>query len=111
MLKCFRSRGFTQPRWGAILGFWEAVCRHGPCGLISSLDPWDKWIPLDLHGFYKWVFDSFELFNDFLKRVVISRRDVGVRRWTSWLREDLGSGPYAWLRPDFVSNSVISDFS
>ena len=25
-----------------------------------------------------------------------------MRKWTDWLREDLGSRPYAWLRPDFV---------
>ena len=77
-----------------------------------SLDPLDKWIPLDLHGFYKRVFDSLELLNDFLKRVVVSRRDVGIRKWTSWLREDLGSRPYAWLRPDFVPPSpflVVKD--
>ena len=36
----------------------------------------------------------------------------GVRKWTDWLREDLGSRPYAWLRPDFVPPSpflVIKD--
>ena len=35
-----------------------------------------------------------------------------VRKWTNWLREDLGSRPYAWLRPDFVPPSpflVIKD--
>ena len=47
-------------------------------------------------------FDSLELLNDILERVVVSRRDVGIRKWTSWLREDLGSRPYAWLRFDFV---------
>ena len=36
---------------GALLGFWDAVCRHGPCGLISSLHPWDNGIPPDIHGF------------------------------------------------------------
>ena len=30
----------TQSRWDALLGDWEAVCRHGPCG------PWDRWILL-----------------------------------------------------------------
>ena len=112
VLRGIRSRGFSQPRWGALLGFWEAVCRHGPCGPISSLDPGDKWIRLDLQGFYKWVFDSIELLNDFLERVVVSRWDVGIRKWTSWLREDLGSRPYAWLRPDFVPHSpclVVKD--
>ena len=88
-----------------MLGYWEAVCGHGPCGPISSLGPWDRWIPPDLHGFYKWVFDSLGLLNDFLKQVVIARRDIGIRKWTRWLREDLSSKPYAWLRPDFVPPS------
>ena len=88
VLKGIRSRGFTQSRWDALLGFWDAVCRHGPCGHISSLSPWDRWIRSDLHGFYKWVFDSLGLLNDFLKQVVVSRRDIGIRKWTRWLRED-----------------------
>ena len=45
------------------------------------------------------------MLNDFLKRVVVSRRDVGVLKWTRWLREDSGSRPYVWLRPDFVPPS------
>ena len=52
VLKVTTDEGFTQSWWDALLGYWEAVCRHGPCGLISSLDSWDKWIPLDLHGFF-----------------------------------------------------------
>ena len=50
--------------------------------------------------------------NDFLEQVVVSRWDVGIRKWVSWLREDLGSRPYSWLRPDFVPPSpflVIKD--
>ena len=31
--------------------------------------------------------------NGFIKTGV-SRRDVGICKWTSWLREDLGSRPY-----------------
>ena len=53
-------------------------------------------------GFFKWVFDSLEALNGFLRQVVVSRRDDGSRKWTRWLREDLNSGPYVWLRPDFV---------
>ena len=112
VLKGIRNRGFTQSRWDALLGCWEAVCRHGPCGPISSLRPWDDWIPPDLHGFYKWVFDSLEVLNGFVRQVVISRRDEGIRRWTRWLREDLSSRPYVWLRPDFVPPSpflVVKD--
>ena len=53
------------------------------------------------------VFDSLEVLNGFLKQVVVSRRDLGIRKWVHWLREDLGSRPYSWLRPDFV---LISPF-
>ena len=112
VLEGIRSRGFSQFRWDALLRYWEAVCRHGPCGPISSIHPWDKWIPPDLHGFHKSLFDSLELLNDFLKQVVVSRRDLGIRKWVNWLLEDLGSRPYAWLRPDFVPPSpflVVKD--
>ena len=78
---------------------------YGPCGPISSLHPWENWVPPDLHGFYRWVFDSLEVLNGFVRQVVISRRDEGIRRWNRWLREDLSSRPYAWLRPDFVPPS------
>ena len=112
VLEGIRDNGFTQSGWKALISYWEAVRRHGPCGPISSLSPWDRWIPPDLHGFYRWVFDSLEVLNGFLKQVVVSRRDLGIRKWVTWLREDLSSRPYAWLRPDFVPPSrflVIKD--
>ena len=105
VLKGIRSKGFTQARWDALLCYWDSVCRHGPCGPVSSLSPCDRWIPPDLHGFYKWIFDSLGLLNDFLKKVVVSRRDLGIRKWVNWLREDLGFRPHAWLRLDFVPPS------
>ena len=108
VLKGIRNKGIPQSRWDALLRYWGAVCRHGPCGPISSLHPWDNWIPPDLHGFYKWVFDSLKVLNGFFKQVVVSRRDVGIRKWTWWLREDLSSRPYVWLRPDFVPPSPFS---
>ena len=53
VLKGIRSKGFTESRWDALLRYGGAVCRHGPCGPISSLHPWDNLIPPDLHGFHK----------------------------------------------------------
>ena len=50
--------------------------------------------------------------NDFLRQVVVSRGDIGLRKWVNWLPEDLSSRPYAWLRPDFVPPSsflVVKD--
>ena len=52
------------------------------------------------------------MWNDFLRLVVVSRRDIGLRMWVNWLREDLSSRPYIWLRPDFVPPSpflVVKD--
>ena len=37
VLQGIRNKGFAQSRWDALLGYWEAVCRHGPCGHVSSL--------------------------------------------------------------------------
>ena len=52
-------------------------------------------------------FDSLESLNGFIKQVVVNRRDVGVRKWTNWLREDLGSRPCAWLWPEFVPPALF----
>ena len=50
-----------------------------------------------------------EVLNGFLWQVVVPRRDDGIREWTRWLREGLSSGPYVWLRPDFVPPSPFLD--
>ena len=58
------------------------------------------------------VSDSLDILNDFAGQVVVSRREAAVRKWTNWLREDLGSRLHAWLRPDFVPPSpflVVKD--
>ena len=79
VLKGIRSKGFTQSRWDTLVRYWEGVCRHGPCGPISTLHPWDIWLPPDLHGFYRWVFDALDVLNGFFRQVVVSRRDEGIR--------------------------------
>ena len=64
VLRGIRNHGFSQSRCEALLGYWDAVCRHGPSGPICSLHPWDGWVLPDLHGFYKWVFVSLDVLND-----------------------------------------------
>ena len=54
VLKGIRSKEFTPSRWDALIRYLSAVCRHGPCGPISSLHPWENWVLPDLHGFYRW---------------------------------------------------------
>ena len=45
---------------------------------------------------------SMDDLNRFVKQVVVTRRDSKLLQWGNWLREDMGSRPYAWLRPDYV---------
>ena len=58
-------------------------------------------VPPDLHGFCKWVFDALGLLIDFVRQVVVARRDSGLRGWASWLREDFGGSAlclaWAWF--------------
>ena len=53
VLQGIRNKGFTQSRWNALLEFWDAVCRHGACGPLTSLHHWDSGVLPDLQGFYK----------------------------------------------------------
>ena len=77
-----------------MLRYWNAVCRQGPCGPTCSLHPWDEWVPPDLHGFcIGGFFDSLDVLNGFTWQGAVSRVDAVVRKWTHWLREDLGSRP------------------
>ena len=48
--------------------------------VLSSVEPWASWVPPDLHGFYKCVFDTLSLLNDFVRQVVVVRRDSGLHR-------------------------------
>ena len=81
VLRGIRQHGFSQRRWDALCGRWNSVCEQCPGGPIRTLEPWTHWIPPDLHGFYKWMFDALGLLNDFVKQVVVTRRDSGLRRW------------------------------
>ena len=83
VLKGIRNRGFTQARWEALQRFWDAVCRHGPCGPICSLHPWDGWVPPRSAWFLFKVGPRFYWIslNDFTKQVVASRQETGIRKW------------------------------
>ena len=81
---------------------WAAVRRQGPAGPVLTLDPWKDWLPPDLHGFYAWVFDTLKVLDEFISQVASARRDAAILSWTVWLREDLSSRHYQWLRADLV---------
>ena len=102
VLEGIKNYCFTTARWQALMLRWAAVCRQGPTGLVATLEPWRDWLPPDLHGFYKWVLDSLETLDTFVKGVVVARREAALASWKRWLEEDKSSRPYKWLRPDLV---------
>ena len=102
VLKGISKNGFSTARWQALMLRWAAVCRQGPTGPVTSLDPWRDWLPPDLHGFYAWVFDTLKVLDRFITQVASARRDAAILSWKRWLHEDLSSRPYKWLRPDLV---------
>ena len=53
-------------------------------------------------GFYKWTMDTLALLNEFVLKVVHHRQTARLQAWSNWIREDLTSHPYQWLRPEFV---------
>ena len=46
--------------------------------------------------------DTLALLNEFVLRVVRHRQSSRSLAWANWIREDLISSPYKWLRPEFV---------
>ena len=95
-LKGIRNRGSSGSVWVGCSCWVIGVLCVVKVRVVLSLPlvPGIGWIPPDLHGFYRWVFDSLELLFGFLKQAVVNRRDEGF--------ESGPSGPYAWLGPDFV---------
>ena len=102
VLKGIKQHGFSEARVAALEHRWRAVVRLGPTGPVTSFEPWSSWIPPDLRGFYKWAMDTSALLNEFVLRVVRHRQSSRSLAWANWIREDLASRPYKWLRPEFV---------
>ena len=46
--------------------------------------------------------DTLALLNEFVLKVVRHRQTSRCQAWSNWIREDLTSRPYQWLRPEFV---------
>ena len=102
VLRGIRLHGFSDAGVDALWNRWHAVVRLGPTGPVTSFDPWTHWIPPDLHGFYKWAMETLALLNEFVLKVVRHRKTSRSIAWSNWIREDLASRPYKWLRPEFV---------
>ena len=80
---------------------WDAILWVGPIPPVSDAD-FVLARTGDLGLCYQVVLGLHRRLSDFLHAVVVRRREVAIRGWRDWLREDPLVNPYKWLRPDLV---------
>ena len=80
---------------------WDAILRVGPIHPITAKDFLLARVG-DLGQCCQVVLGLHRRLSDFIHAVVVHRREVAIRGWRSWLREDSFVHPYKWLRPDLV---------
>ena len=98
--------GLTLSRDLELSAQWDAVVSAGPCGPLCranlAVSP-----AVGLSSFGDHVRVLYDVVVDFLHRVVVSRGDVAVRSWRSWMLEDDKVHPYRWLKPDLVAPAPL----
>ena len=98
----FRN-GLTLSRDLELSAQWDAVVSAGPlCRANFAVSP-----AVGLSSFGDHVRVLYDVVVDFLHKVVVSRRDVAVRSWRSWVLEDDKVHPYRWLKPDLVAPAPL----
>ena len=98
--------GFTLARSFELTNQWSCILSAGPLHPVTMDDL------LSVQGgglgwFREVVGDLHVRLSDFIRRIVVHRRDEAIRSWRSWLREDPLVRPYRWLRPDLVPPSLF----
>ena len=76
VLQGIGMHGFTQSRWDALLRYWGAVCRHSPCGPISTFIPGVIGFLLNCMASVRGVFDSLESLPNFTRKVVANQGGI-----------------------------------
>ena len=98
----FRN-GLTLSRDLELSAQWDAVVSAGPlCRANFAVSP-----AVGLASSGDHVRVLYDVVVDFLHKVVVSRRDVAVRSWRSWVLEDDKVHPYRWLKPDLVAPALL----
>ena len=57
--------------------------------------------------FYEWVALLLPQHSDFLRRVLIDRRDHAIRTWKEWIHENHSAHPYWLVKSDLILPSLI----
>ena len=80
---------------------WDAILRVGPIHPITAEDFLLARVG-DLGQCCQVVLGLHRRLSDFIHAVVVHRREVAIRGWRSWLREDPFVHPCKWLRHKLV---------
>ena len=96
--------GFTLAKSLELSQQWERILADGPTGPVTQLE----FLGMGgLQDFHAWVVSLYNQVVDFVRKVVIHRREHVIRAWRSWVLEDRSSHPYRCLRPDLVPPAPI----
>ena len=101
MLAFIVRDGFTLARSLELNEQWSCIARSGHVGCLdwASLENGPR---AGLLEFQARVGDAIDAITDFVKKVVVSRKDFAVQGWRDWILEDPLVHPFRWLRSDLV---------
>ena len=97
-------RGFTVARSLELTRQWERVLSDSPAGPFSDLEFVGSG---GLGDYHAWVVALYNRVVNYIRNIVIHRRDHNIKAWRAWVLEDRSSHPYRWLRPDLVPPAPI----
>ena len=93
--------GVSLSRSVELTAQWDLILAFGPVYPVTEDDlSLDR--GLGIGAFFHAASDVHRRLSDFIRRVVVHRRDEAIRVWCNWIREDPLVHPYRWLRPDLV---------
>ena len=96
--------GFTLAKSLELSQQWERILADGPTGPVTQLE----FLGMGgLQDYHAWVLSLYNRVVEFVRKVVIHRREHGIRAWRTWVLEHRSSHPYRWLRPDLVPPAPI----
>ena len=93
--------GFTLARGLELHRQWSCILGSGPIACLN----WIALVSSPQSGILEFraeVGDAIGCITDFVKKVVISRKDFAIQKWRNWILEDPLVHPYRWLRSDLV---------
>ena len=101
LLSAIDRDGFTLCRGIELHRQWSCCLANEPPGFLD----WGSLVAAPstgVAGFKAEVIAAIDTVSDFVRRVVVCRREAAIRGWRNWILEDPLVHPYRWLRADLV---------